>query len=104
VKDKKQAASKPALHESESTNSQQALRTSTISSKEQRPDNFAEASARGSYNVLIALRAIRRLMTVDEVAELLTNSACTVYRMVRRNEMPSSKSGSMVCSGLHCRY
>jgi excisionase family DNA binding protein len=87
VKGKKQAASKRALRESESTNSQQALRTSTLLSKDQRPVSN-EASQSGPYNILIALRSIRRLMTVDEVAELLTNSACTIYRMVRRNEIP----------------
>lgn len=52
------------------------------------PDYSSEQSPSGPYNVLIALRSFRHLMTVDEVAELLTNSTCTVYRMVRQNEIP----------------
>jgi excisionase family DNA binding protein len=87
VKGKKQTACKRALHELDQFNSQRVLRTSTTFPKDQRAIS-AEPGASGPYNILLALGAIRRLMTVNEVAELLTNSACTIYRMVRHNEIP----------------
>jgi excisionase family DNA binding protein len=50
----------------------------------------ATASTAGTtpHNILHALRSVRHEMSVKEVAELLGRSIDTVYRMVRRNEIP----------------
>ena len=88
----KQTTRRRAKHGLEPSSSGPTLTTSTISSSLQ-SGSPAEASTSGPYNILIALRSIRRLITVDEVSELLTNSACTVYRMVRQNEIPHMMIG-----------
>jgi excisionase family DNA binding protein len=44
---------------------------------------------RPPFNIIIALLAVRHLMTVDELAEILRKSPCTVYRMARKKQMPS---------------
>ncbi len=48
----------------------------------------AAQSYRTPFNILIALRQVRHLMSVVEVAKLLGKSKCTVYRMARRNQIP----------------
>lgn len=40
------------------------------------------------FNVLRALEAFRRPLTVDEVASLLGESPDTIYRMVRSHQIP----------------
>jgi excisionase family DNA binding protein len=51
-------------------------------------EQTAEESYGAPFNILIALRSVRHLMSADEVASLLGNSKFTVYRMVRRNQIP----------------
>ena len=50
---------------------------------------------RTPYNVLLALRSVRHLMSVKEVAELLGKSVFAIYRMARRNEIPHMSFGSL---------
>lgn len=47
-----------------------------------------EESYAAPFNVLVALRSVRHLMSADQVASLLGNSKFTVYRMVRQNQIP----------------
>ncbi len=53
----------------------------------------AAAINRPPYNVLLALRSIRHLMSVKEVAKLLDKSQFAIYRMVRRNQIPHMSLG-----------
>lgn len=45
--------------------------------------------ASAPFNILIALEAVRRPMTVAEVAELFGKSESTIYRMAQRGTIPS---------------
>ena len=36
------------------------------------------------YNILIALQAVRGLLSVDQVAELFGKSSATIYRMAQK--------------------
>ena len=40
------------------------------------------------FNLLLALRSYRRLLTAEEVGDLLGKSKFTIYRMVRLNQIP----------------
>jgi excisionase family DNA binding protein len=47
----------------------------------------------GTYNILLALETIRRLMTCEEVAQLLGESIYTIYRMAQRHKIPAMRAG-----------
>lgn len=49
---------------------------------------LAEEGYGAPFNILVALRSVRHLMSAIEVAALLGNSKFTVYRMVRGNQIP----------------
>ena len=48
-----------------------------------------EDGSRKPFSILNALSSFRRLLTVDEVADLLSISSCTLYRMAQRKQIPS---------------
>ncbi len=41
------------------------------------------------FSVINALAGFTRMLTVDEVSELIGLSSCTVYRMAQRKQIPS---------------
>jgi excisionase family DNA binding protein len=45
------------------------------------------------YNILLALEAVHRMLTVREVAELLQKSHFSIYRMAQRRQIPSLMIG-----------
>jgi len=45
------------------------------------------------FNVINALSAMRRLLTVDEVAEILRKSKFTIYRMAQKKQIPAFPVG-----------
>ena len=45
------------------------------------------------YNILIALQAVRGLLSVDQVAELFGKSSATIYRMAQKRQIPSIMLG-----------
>lgn len=45
------------------------------------------------FNIINALSAVRRLLTVDEVAELLGKSKFTIYRMAQKKQIPAPLIG-----------
>jgi excisionase family DNA binding protein len=45
------------------------------------------------FNIINALSAMRRLLTVDEVAELLGKSTFTIYRMAQKKQIPGMLIG-----------
>jgi len=45
------------------------------------------------FNILVALQAVRGLLSVDQVAELLGKSKFTVYRMAQKKQIPSLMIG-----------
>lgn len=49
----------------------------------QRDDHFKDP-----FNLLLALRSFRRLLTAEEVGNLFCKSKFTIYRMVRLNQIP----------------
>ena len=53
----------------------------------------ASPNISGSWNLLIALESWRGLMCVQDVADLLGKSACTVYRMAQQKKIPSMVVG-----------
>jgi excisionase family DNA binding protein len=46
------------------------------------------------YNILIALQAVRGLLSVDQVAELFGKSSATIYRMAQKRQIPSIMLGA----------
>ncbi len=42
-----------------------------------------------TWSLITALESYRNLMTVEDVATVLSRSTCTVYRMARRKQLPS---------------
>jgi len=56
----------------------------------------AEEKAGCYFNILLELQAVRREMTVQEVALLLGKSDCTIYRMVHRHQIPSFRMGGSI--------
>ena|SRR5579871_490765 len=50
---------------------------------ERRDEHFKQP-----FNLLLALRSYRRLLTAEEVADLVGKSKFTIYRMVRLNQIP----------------
>jgi excisionase family DNA binding protein len=46
-----------------------------------------------SFHILTALYSLTGLLTVEEAAEMFGNSPYTIYRMVRKREIPSFKFG-----------
>ena len=57
------------------------------------------------YNILIALQAVRGLLSVDQVAELFGKSSATIYRMAQKRQIPSIMLGGSRMfdpSTLHC--
>jgi excisionase family DNA binding protein len=45
------------------------------------------------FSTIAFLSSFRRMMTVEEVADLLNTSTDTVYRMARRKQIPSALVG-----------
>lgn len=45
------------------------------------------------FNILLALEAVHRMLTVREVAELLQKSHFSIYRMAQRRQIPSLMIG-----------
>lgn len=51
--------------------------------------DISSSSAALPFSVINELAKYRRLLTVVEVADLLGKSACTIYRMAHRKQIPS---------------
>ena len=45
------------------------------------------------FNIINALSAVRRLLTIDEVADLLGKSKYTFYRMAQKKQVPGLMIG-----------
>jgi excisionase family DNA binding protein len=46
-----------------------------------------------AYSTLLQLRSYRRLLKVDDVADLLDKSKFTIYRMAQRHRIPALRVG-----------
>ena len=55
--------------------------------------NMHEVPEREPFNLIIELSAFRRLLTIDEVADLLEKSKFTVYRMAQKKQIPGLMIG-----------
>lgn len=60
-------------------------------SSDPRPD------APAMFNILLALESARGLLTVREVAELLSKSIFSIYRMAEKRQIPSLLIGGSRC-------
>jgi len=66
----------------------------------QRRAGFSGSSRRGpreTFNILLALESVDRLLTVREVAELLGKSSSSIYRMAQKGQIPSLTIGGSRC-------
>lgn len=52
-------------------------------------EDMTEALGIEPFNIINVLSAVRRLLTVDEIAELLGKSPSTIDRMVRKKQIPA---------------
>ncbi len=52
-------------------------------------EDMHEVPEREPFNIVNALSAFRRLMTIDEVADILEKSKFTIYRMAQKKKIPA---------------
>ena len=56
-----------------------------------------ESNNRAPFNILLALRAVRHLMSAEEVGEIVNKSKFTIYRMARNNQIPHMWLAGSLC-------
>jgi hypothetical protein len=55
-------------------------------------EDMHEVPERELFNIINALSAFRRVMTIDEVAILLAKSKWTIYRMAQKKRIPAFRN------------